>query len=81
MAIYTYDQMRKVLKKLGFEKVREKKHETWERVLKNKVILQIRLSHKGKRDIPNGIFYEMLRQAGIDEAIFKEILENDYSRG
>jgi len=50
------------------------KHETWEKILGNKVVLQVRLSHKGKRDIPKGIFYEMLRQAGIDETIFKETL-------
>ena len=74
MAIYTYDQMRKALKKLGFEKVRDAKHETWEKVIRNKAILQVRLSHKGKRDIPKGIFYEMLRQAGIDEATFKGVL-------
>ncbi|MFH1962378.1 MAG: type II toxin-antitoxin system HicA family toxin [bacterium] len=74
MAIYTYDQMRKVLKGLGFEKIREKKHETWEKILKNKVVLQVRLSHKGKRDIPKSIFYEMLRQAGINEVAFKEVL-------
>ncbi len=66
--------MRKALKRLGFEKVREKKHETWERVLKNSVVLQVRLSHKGKRDIPKSIFYEMLRQAGIDETTFKKTL-------
>ncbi|MEW6095802.1 MAG: hypothetical protein AB1567_04655 [bacterium] len=51
MAIYSYDQMRYVLKKLRFQKIRDKKHETWEKDLENGVILQVRLSHKGKRDI------------------------------
>lgn len=74
MAIYTYDQMRYVLKKLMFQKIRDKKHETWEKILENGVILQVRLSHKRKRDIPKGIFYEMLKQAGIDEESFKEYL-------
>lgn len=74
MAAYTYDDMRYVLRKLGFQLVRIKKHETWERVLDNGTILQVRLSHKGKRDIPRGTFHEMLRQAGIDERAFREAL-------
>jgi len=67
MAIYTYDDIRYVLKNLDFNKVRSRKHETWEKILEDGTILQVRLSHKGKRDIPKGTFKEMLRQAGIDE--------------
>lgn len=52
--------------------MREAKHETWQKILENKAVLQVGLSHKGKRDIPKSIFYEMLRQAGIDEATFRE---------
>ncbi len=74
MATYSYDDMRHVLRKLGFDLVRARKHETWEKILENKVVLQVRLSHKGKRDIPRGTFHEMLRQAGIDENKFKAIL-------
>ena len=73
MAVYSYDDMRYVLRKLGFEIVRSRKHETWERVLENGAILQVRISHKGKRDIPRGVFHEMLRQAGIDEKTFRKI--------
>ncbi|HGE72330.1 TPA: type II toxin-antitoxin system HicA family toxin [Candidatus Poribacteria bacterium] len=76
MPIYTYDQMRYVLKKLNFELIRKSKHETWQKVLENGVILQVRISHKGKRDIPRGTFYEMLRQAGIDETTFKSVLKD-----
>ncbi len=74
MAIYTYDDVRYVLKNLDFSKVRSKKHETWEKILEDGIILQVRISHKGKRDIPKGTFKEMLRQAGIDEKTFRELL-------
>lgn len=74
MAIYTYNDVRYVLRKLGFETIRTRKHETWEKVLENGVVLQVRISHKGKRDIPRGTLYEILRQAGIDERTFKVIL-------
>jgi len=74
MGIYTYDDMRYALRKLGFEFVRTRKHETWGKILQNGSILQVRISHKGKRDIPRGTFYEMLRQAGIDEKTFRRIL-------
>ena len=74
MAIYTYDDMRYVLRKLGFELVRSRKHETWERIMQDGAILQVGISHKGKRDIPKGTFYEMLRQAGIDESTFRKTL-------
>jgi len=59
---------------LGFTMVRSRKHETWEKILENGVILQVRLSHKGKRDIPKGTFNEIMRQAGINEVTFKEII-------
>jgi len=74
MASYTYDDFRKVLKKLEFEKARSEKHETWRKVLTNGVILRVRISHKHGKDIPNWLFYEMLRQAGIDKDEFRRIL-------
>jgi predicted RNA binding protein YcfA (HicA-like mRNA interferase family) len=74
MAIYTYSDMRYVLRKPGFELIRSRKHETWERILGDGTVLQVRTSHKGKRDIPPGTFYEMLRQAGIDKNIFLKVL-------
>ena len=75
MAVSTYNQVRFVLRRMGFEKVRIRKHETGEKVLPNGVILQVRLSHKGKRDIPTGIFKEILRQAGLDEKMFQHVLK------
>ena len=66
--------MRYFLRNLDFSKVRSKKHETWEKILEGGIILQVRISHKGKRDIPKGTFKEMLRQAGIDEKTFRELL-------
>lgn len=75
MGAYTYDEMRYVLKKIGFQKIRSRKHETWEKILEDGTVLQVRLSHKGKRDIPQGTFKEMLGQAGIDEPSFRRILK------
>lgn len=74
MAAYTYDQIRRVLRRLGFRIVRSRKHETWERVAPNGAILQVRLSHKGHRDIPPGTFSDILRQAGIDRDQFRRLL-------
>jgi hypothetical protein len=74
MASFTYDQFREVLKKTGFEKIRSQKHETWRKILSNGVILRIRISHQHQRDIPKWLFYEMLRQAGLDEEQFVRVL-------
>ena len=74
MAIYTYNQFRRVLPKLGFTCIRRSKHQTWEKILPDSTVLQVRLSHKGNRDIPNSLFYELLRQAGIDEETFRKWL-------
>lgn len=74
MAVYTFDQFRKVLSRLGFERVRSKKHETWRKVLENGVVLRVRISHRHGRDIPRWLFYEMLRQAGTDEEGFRRLL-------
>ena len=74
MATYTYSQFRRVLPKLGFSCVRRRKHETWEKILEDETVLQVRLSHKGNRSIPKPLFYELLRQAGIDEKSFRELL-------
>lgn len=76
MAIYTYNDVRYVLNKLGFIKVRTREHETWEMILEDGTILQVRLSHKGKRDIPKGTFKEILRQAGINEELFEKIIKD-----
>lgn len=71
---YTFRQFRKVLRRLGFSRIRSRKHETWRKVLPGGTILQVRISHRHKRDIPKWLFYEMLRQAGIDEETFREQL-------
>ena len=75
MGEYTYDEMRYVLRRAGFEKIRSRKHETWEKIVEDGAVLQVRISHKGKRDIPQGTFKEMLSQAGIDEATFRRFLQ------
>ncbi|MEP9410185.1 MAG: type II toxin-antitoxin system HicA family toxin [Candidatus Brocadia sp.] len=77
MALYTYDQFRTVLKRLNFENVRSRKHETWRRILPNGTILRVRISHKHGKDIPQWLFHEMLRQTGIDKEEFKRILTGE----
>ena len=74
MAIYTFNDFRKVLRNLGFEKIRSRKHETWHKILHDGTILRVRISHKAGKDIPKWLFYEMLRQTGIDEVRFRELL-------
>ena len=74
MAVYRFDQFRKVLRVLGFAKIRSRKHATWRKVLVNGTILRVRISHKHGRDIPRWLFYEMLRQAGINEKKFRELM-------
>jgi len=74
MASFTFDQFRVVLTRLGFERIRSRKHETWRKVLPNQAILRVRISHKHHRDIPRWLFFEMLRQAGIDENEFSRLL-------
>ena len=75
MASYTYDQFRSVLKKLNFENIRSKKHETWLKVLPNGTILRVRISHKHGKDIPKWLFHEMLRQSGIDKDEFIKLID------
>ena len=75
MASYTYDQFRYILKKLNFENIRSKKHETWRKVLPNGAILRVRISHKHGKDIPKWLFHEMLRQSGIDKDEFIKLLD------
>lgn len=76
MATFTYEEFRKVLSRLGFEKVRSRKHETWRKILPNGVILRVRISHKHGASIPKWLFHEMLRQAGLDEERFQTILRS-----
>lgn len=75
MAVYTYDNVRGVLRKIGFKLIRSKKHETWEKILENRTILQVRLSHQGSRTIPKGTFSAILRQMGITKEIFEKLLK------
>lgn len=74
MPTYTYRQVRSVLRRLGFELTRRRKHETGERVLEDGTVLQVRLSHKGGRDVPPGTFCEILRQMGISQTTFEHLV-------
>lgn len=69
----TYIDFRAVLKCIDFKLIRSKKHETWQKVLPNGTILQVRLSHKHGKDIPKALFYKMLKQAQITEEDFKRL--------
>ncbi|MCS6902991.1 MAG: type II toxin-antitoxin system HicA family toxin [Candidatus Bipolaricaulota bacterium] len=74
MASYKFDDFRRVLERAGFTKIPGRKHETWRKVLADGTILRVRLSYQHGRDIPRWLFYEMLRQAGLDEATFRKLL-------
>jgi transposase-like protein len=71
----TYDDFRTVLKEINFRLVRSKKHETWQKILPDGTILQVRLSHKHGEDIPKALFYKMLKQAQVTEEDFKRLLK------
>lgn len=67
--MYTYDDMRFVLKRLGFVKIRSRKHETWEKIVDDRIVLQVRLrlfTYKKKPSLLNGKrnSYKEARKAG-----------------
>jgi hypothetical protein len=74
MAIYTFNDFRRILTKLNFQKIRSRKHETWRKILEDGTILRVRIIHKAGKDIPTWLFHEMLRQTGIDEQLFRDLL-------
>jgi len=77
MAAYTYKDFRKVLRKLGFQLARRRKHETWIKKEQGKPLKIVRVRHQRKKDIPKSLFNEMLKQAGIEnEEEFQRILRN-----
>jgi predicted RNA binding protein YcfA (HicA-like mRNA interferase family) len=73
---FTYAHFRKVLQKSGFLLVRLKKHETWEKVLSDGTILQVRISHQHGSDIPTPLLHQMLRQANLSYDEFVRILRS-----
>jgi hypothetical protein len=75
MATYTFNDFRRILTKLNFQKIRSRKHETWRKILEDGTILRVRISHRTGKDIPKWLFHEMLRQAGIDEQRFRDLLQ------
>jgi len=76
MATFTYNDFRKALRRLGFEIVRSRKHETWEKRLPDGRSLRVSISHKHGKDIPRPLFRKMLKQAGIEsEQAFIKVLK------
>ncbi len=73
---YTYDQFRRVLRKLGFTMARSKKHETWKKKLPNGQEYTVRISHQRGKDIPQWLFSKMLRQAGLTRDEFERLLRD-----
>ena len=74
MPTATYREFRVVLQRSGFRLVRSKKHETREKTLDTGDILQVRLSHQMRRDLPTPLFHLMLRQARLTQAEFVAVL-------
>ncbi len=80
MATYTYNDFRKVLKKVDFEIVRSKKHETWQKILEDGTILQVRVSFQFNQNIYPALFSKMLKQAGMRKEDFENILRGKKKR-
>jgi len=74
MPTATYGEFRVVLRRAGFQHVRSKKHETWEKTLPTGEILLVRVSHQQTRDIPTRLFHQMLRQAQLTQTEFFTLL-------
>lgn len=75
MPSYTYNDFRKVLKKADFKLVRSKKHETWQKILEDGTILQVRVSFQFNQDIYPALFSKMLKQAGMTKEEFRRYLK------
>jgi len=75
MATFTFNDFRKVLKKTDFELVRSKKHETWQKILKDGSVLQVRISFQFNQDIYPALFSKMLKQAGLTKKEFERHLK------
>ena len=73
----TYREFRTVLQRKGFQLVRSRKHETWEKTLPGREILLVRISHQSHRDIPTPLFHRMLRQASLTEQEFMAALRGE----
>jgi predicted RNA binding protein YcfA (HicA-like mRNA interferase family) len=69
----TYREFRQVLRKAGFQLVRSKKHELWQRVDPDGTIRNVLVKHQRGRDIPKGLLSEMLRQAGLSQDEFERL--------
>jgi len=74
MAVYSYNDFRKVLRRLCFEQIRSKKHKIWYRHTET-ADFKVAISHKRGKDIPRWLFHKMLKQAGMEgEEEFVRIL-------
>jgi len=81
MAVFTYNDFRKVLARLSFETKRSRKHETWEKRLPDGRSHRVSIRHKHGKDIPRWLFRKMLKQAGIEsEEEFVRILRGKRRR-
>ena len=69
----TYREFREVLRKLGFEMERSRKHEIWKRKEPDGRERTIALSHQHGRDIPTGLFHKLLKQAGLSREEFERL--------
>ena len=76
MPTSSYDDFRRVLRKLGFILQRAKKHEWWVRRTPDGRTYRVPVSRKRHQDIPRLLFNRMLRQVGIDEQTFRNTLRD-----
>jgi len=76
----TYKDFRIALETMGFELVRSKKHETWQKVLTDGTILQVRVSHQKHRDIPKALFHKCSGKQLLPKKNFKKRSAADRSQ-
>ncbi len=79
MAAYTYDQFRKVIKRLGFFKARSRKHETWLLLDATRPYRKVTVKHQQGKTIPEGLFRNMLAQAGLTQDEFDQVLRGSWN--
>lgn len=73
--VYTFREFRRVLRHLGFDVIRQSKHEVWRKTQPDGSILRVDLSHKSGEDIGRRLFAAMCRQAGITPREFAQLLD------
>jgi len=69
-----YGDVRRLLRRLGFEHVRTGKHEVWRRRDDDGQMLRVLLSKQRGKAVPKGLLHQIARQAGVTAKVFFSLL-------